>query len=159
MDRLYPPKINLQTKRVFDRIYDQMLLTEQTVSNGHTVSVAEREAILAQARSDAAQLIGAFGQPLVGDTSSDPFVTPIGTGPGTVTNVSANDTTPFLVVTVSNPTTAPVINVAPSPATGWGTPSSTLARTTFTTYAGQVISVAYVQAEVQAIDEIGRAHV
>jgi hypothetical protein len=36
--------------------------------------------------------------------------------------------------------------------TGWGIPSSTLARTTFATYAGQVISAAPTQAEVQAID-------
>ena len=37
--------------------------------------------------------------------------------------------------------------------TGWGTPSSTLARTTFATYAGQVISNPPTQAEVQAIDD------
>jgi len=37
--------------------------------------------------------------------------------------------------------------------TGWGTPSSTLARTTFATYAGQAISNPPTQAEVQAIDD------
>lgn len=153
IERLYPPKADPSIRRVFDRIYDRVSRIEQTASNGHAVSALDRAAILEQARADAAQLIGAFGQPLVGDTSSDPFVTPIGTGPGTVTNVSVNDTTPFLVVTVSTATTTPVINVAPSPATGWGTPSSTLARTTFTTYAGQTVSAAYVQAEVQAIDD------
>lgn len=36
--------------------------------------------------------------------------------------------------------------------TGWGTPSSTLARTTFATYGGQAISNPPTQAEVQAID-------
>ena len=40
-----------------------------------------------------------------------------------------------------------------SGATGWGTPSSTLARTTFATYAGQTISALYSQAEVQTIDD------
>lgn len=37
--------------------------------------------------------------------------------------------------------------------TGWGTPTSTLARTTFATYAGQTHSVGYVQAEAQALDD------
>jgi hypothetical protein len=37
--------------------------------------------------------------------------------------------------------------------TGWGTPSSTLDRTTFATYAGQTISNPPTQAEVQAIDD------
>lgn len=37
--------------------------------------------------------------------------------------------------------------------TGWGTPSSTLARTTFATYAGAVISNPPTQAEVQAIND------
>lgn len=36
--------------------------------------------------------------------------------------------------------------------TGWGTPSSTLARTTFATYAGQAISNPPTQAEVQTLD-------
>lgn len=36
---------------------------------------------------------------------------------------------------------------------GWGTPSGTLARTTFATYAGQTISNPPTQAEVQAIDD------
>lgn len=37
--------------------------------------------------------------------------------------------------------------------TGWGTPSGTLARSTFATYAGQTISNPPTQAEVQAIDD------
>jgi len=37
--------------------------------------------------------------------------------------------------------------------TGWGTPSGTLARTTFATYAGQTISNPPTQAEVQALDD------
>jgi hypothetical protein len=37
--------------------------------------------------------------------------------------------------------------------TGWGTPSGTLARTTFASYAGQTISNPPTQAEVQALDD------
>lgn len=37
--------------------------------------------------------------------------------------------------------------------TGWGTPSGTLARTTFASYAGQTVSNPPTQAEVQAIDD------
>lgn len=40
-----------------------------------------------------------------------------------------------------------------NPQTGWGTPSGTLARTTFATYAGQTITNPPTQAEVQAIDD------
>lgn len=43
-----------------------------------------------------------------------------------------------------------------NPQTGWGTPSGTLARTTFATYAGQTISAAPTQAEVQALDNAVR---
>ncbi|CCJ07113.1 phage tail protein [Methylocystis sp. SC2] len=37
--------------------------------------------------------------------------------------------------------------------TGWGAPSGTLDRTAWTSYAGQTVSVGYVQAEAQATDD------
>lgn len=60
-----------------------------------------------------ASLIGAFGQPLVGDNSApDPLVTPIGTGSGTVTNFSAGNLSPLFTTNETTTTTTPVLGFA-----------------------------------------------
>lgn len=55
-----------------------------------------------------ASLIGAFGQPVVGDNSTpDPFITPIGTGAGTLISFASGNLSPLFTSSVANPTTSP----------------------------------------------------
>jgi hypothetical protein len=120
--RLYPPKSDLDTRRAFDRLYD--LLPKPNGNGGSGLTDAQLQLLLDQAReagrAEATQLLGAFGQPLVGDVSSaDPLVTPITQG-GTVTSINGAGGTN--------------ISVTGGPITGSGTLTISISATpTFTT--------------------------
>jgi len=157
ISRLYPVGANADMRRAFDYLYDLI----GAKGNGQRMGVTDDQLnrllarVQTETRQQATQLLGAFAQPLVGSTSSDPLLQSVAQAPGTgtVTNVSRVNNANFVTLTITDPTSAPVITVDPNPATGWGTPSSTLARSTFATYAGQTISALYNSTEVQAIDD------
>lgn len=113
--RLYPPRSDPDTRRAFDRLYD-LFDTKPSGNGGSGLTDAQLQSLLNQAReagrAEATQLLGAFGQPLVGDVgSADPLVTPITQG-GTVTSFSAGDLSPLFTTTEATPTTTPALSFA-----------------------------------------------
>lgn len=108
INRLYPPRADADTRRAFDYLYD--LIGSQGNGGGLGVSDEQLTRLLAKVRAEteqrATQLLGAFAQPLVGDTTSDPLLQSVAQAPGTGTVTSVAVAVPTQLAVVGSPITS-----------------------------------------------------
>lgn len=86
IDRKYPTNADPRLKSILEAIYNAIDELQKRPSTT-ALSAEDRKALVSQAATQAAGLLGPFAQPVLGLNTSDPALQGIPTGNGTVTSV------------------------------------------------------------------------
>jgi hypothetical protein len=88
IDRKYPIPSDPRFKGILEQIYGAIDDLQKQIATRPSLSPAEIASISQKAANQAAGLLGAFAQPVLGQNVSDPALQGVPTGNGTVTSVA-----------------------------------------------------------------------